>query len=87
MKNNVVYMDHLAAWRDFYDVVRPGIWAALNAEDRKAVSSAERDYWGKRRYRKGGVIPLGPERVERLLGRLAPGRYGVERVVRFWRVG
>ena len=73
-------MDHRQAWRDFYDNVRPGIWAGLSKNERRDISTAERDYHGKR-----GKV-LGAGRVEGLLGRFAPGVYGVERVVRFWRV-
>ena len=74
-----VFMDHRQAWRDFFDSVRPAIWARLSRDERRIINTAEADYWGKRGK------SLGPDRVEGLLGRFAPGVYGVERVVRFWR--
>lgn len=78
-------MDERQAWRDFYDVVRPDIWPGLSRKDRRDVNTAERDFHGRRLDRKGQVIRLGADRVERLLGRLAPGRYVVERRVVFRR--
>ena len=80
-------MDERQAWRDFYDVVRPGIWGGLSRNERRIINTAEADFWGRRRYRDGKAIRLGPDRVVGLLDRFAPGVYGVERVVRFWRVG
>lgn len=74
------YMDHRAAWRDFYDRVRPGIWAGLSRNERRDLQTAERDYKGLRGK------ALGPDRVERLLEKFAPAVYGSERVVRFWRI-
>lgn len=73
----MVDMDHRAAWRDFFDVVRPGIWGGLSRDERRTINTAERDFWGKR-----GKV-LGSDRVEGLLGRFAPGRYVVERRVVF----
>lgn len=82
MTNNTVFFDdHLAAWRDFYDHVRPTIWAGLSRDERRELNTAERDYLGKRGK------SLGADRVEALLRRFAPGVYGFEKVVRFWRVG
>lgn len=80
------FLTHLEAWRDFYDHVRPGIWGGLSRGERREINTAERDYHGRRLSRHGRPLVLTPERVERLLERFAPGRYGVERVVRFWRV-
>lgn len=80
-------MDERAAWRDFYDHVRPLIWADLSRKDRDAVFTAERDFLESRKDRDGKPIKLGAARVERLLGRLAPGRYLVERRVVFRRIG
>lgn len=78
-------MDHRQAWRHFYDSMRPGIWANLSLNDRRDINTAERDYQERRINPKTGVaFKLGAERVARLLDRFAPGRYGVERVVRFW---
>lgn len=77
------YMDHRQAWRYFFDVVRPGIWARLSRAERRNVNTAERDYHEKRRDRNGRVIKLGPERVARIMERLAPDIFEVERVVRF----
>lgn len=74
-------MDERQAWRDFYDRVRPGIWAGLSRDERRVINTAERDYHGKR-----GKM-LGADRVWGILERFAPGMYGFERVVRFWRVG
>lgn len=79
----VVDMDHRAAWRDFYDLFLPSIWSGLSRKDRQAVNTAERDYWEKRLDRSGQAVRLGVDRVEGLLGRLAPGRYVVERRVVF----
>ena len=79
-------MDHRAAWRDFYDFVRPGIWAGMSRKDRQAVNTAERDYHERRLDRHGAPVRLGADRVEGLLGLLAPGRYVVERRVVFRRV-
>lgn len=79
------YLSASEAWADFYDRVRPDIWALLSRNDRRDINTAQRDYHGLRKDRKGQVIILGPERVAKLLERFAPGRYGVERVVRFWR--
>lgn len=78
------FMDHLDAWRDFHDSFLPLIWGGLSRNERRTLNTAEADYWGKRKDRKGNVIKLGADRVEGLLERFAPGRYGVERVVRFW---
>ena len=77
------FMDHRQAWRYFFDTVRPGIWAGLSRGDRRDVNTAERDYHERRRDRNGAVIHLGPDRVARLLDRLAPGVFWVEMVVRF----
>lgn len=79
------YINAREAWADFYEHVRPGIWAGLSRNERRDINTAQRDFEGLRRDRKGAVIVLGPERVANLLERFAPGRYGVERVVRFWR--
>lgn len=80
-------MDERAAWRDFYDQVRPGIWASLSRKDRRDVNTAERDFYERRRDgRTGKLIKLGPERVARLLERLAPGVYVIEKTVSFRRV-
>lgn len=73
----MIEMNERQAWRDFFDNVRPGIWAGLSREDRRTINTAERDYWGKR-----GKV-LGADRVEGLLGRFAPGRYVVERLLVF----
>ncbi len=72
-----VEMDHRAAWRDFFDVVRPGIWVGLSRDERRIINLAERDFHGKR-----GKV-LGVDRVEGLLHRFSPGRYVVERRVVF----
>lgn len=80
-------MDERAAWRDFYDQVRPVIWAGLSRKDRRDVNTAERDFYERRRDgRTGKLIKLGPERVARLLERLAPGVYVIEKTVSFRRV-
>ena len=77
-------MDARQAWADFYSHVRPVIWAGLGRNERRDISTAQRDYLGLRKDRNGAPVALGAERVARLLDRFAPGRYGVERVVRFW---
>lgn len=81
------YMDARAAWADFYEHVRPGIWAGLGRNERRDINTAQRDWLGLRRSRHGTAIQLTEDRVARLLERFASGRYGVERVVRFWVVG
>lgn len=73
----MVEMDERQAWRDFYDVVRPSIWAGLSRDERRTLNTAERDFHGRRG--KG----LGVDRVVGLLERFAPGRYVVERRVVF----
>ena len=78
------FWDARQAWQDFYEQVRPVIWENLSRNDRRDINTAQRDFLGQRRDRGGAVITLGPERVARLLERFAPGRYRVERVVRFW---
>lgn len=70
-------MNERQAWRDFFDVVRPDIWAGLSRDERRTINTAERDFHGKR-----GKV-LGVDRVVGLLGRFAPGRYMVERRVIF----
>lgn len=82
----LVFLDERQAWRDFYDVFLPTIRGGLSRAERRVIAVAEQDYHGKRRSRHGRVIGLSADRVAGLLGRFAPGRYGVERVVRFWRV-
>lgn len=72
------------AWADFFEHVRPGIWAGLSRNDRRDIHTAQRDFLGLRKDRHGASVRLGAERVARLLERFAPGRYRVERVVRFW---
>lgn len=78
------FLDARQAWQDFYLHVRPVIWDNLSRNYRRDINTAQRDFLGQRRDRGGAVINLGPERVARLLERFAPGRYGVERLVRFW---
>lgn len=80
-------MNEREAWRDFYDHVRPEIWPTLSRNERRDINTAQRDFQGLRLDRSGATIRLGAERVARLLDRFAPGRYGVERRVFFWRVG
>lgn len=80
----MVYMDASEAWSDFYDHVRPDIWSGLSRNERRDINTAQRDFMGLRKDRRGEVIRLGPERVAKLLERFAPGRYGFEVEVRFW---
>jgi hypothetical protein len=77
-------MDHLQAWRHFYDVTRPTIWAELDRNARRDINTAERDYHMKRKDIKGQPVVLGADRVARILDRFSPGVYGVEVTVRFW---
>lgn len=81
--DNLVFDDHRAAWRDFYDFVRPGIWAGLSRNERRIINTAEADFWGRRRDRDGKPVRLGVDRVVGLLDRFAGGRYVVERRVVF----
>lgn len=67
------------AWQDFMVEVWPLVRAGLNRNERREVSTAQRDFEGKRNDRSGKPITLGPERIARLLERFAPGRYRVER--------
>jgi hypothetical protein len=78
------YMDAAAAWLDFYERVRPDIWAGLTRNERRDINTAQRDYLGLRKGKDGVALKLGAERVATLLERFAPGRYGVERRVVFW---
>lgn len=78
------FMDAAQAWAHFYEHVRPAIWAGLTRDERRDINTAQRDYLGLRKDRKGEPVALGADRVARLLDRFAPGKYGVERVVRFW---
>lgn len=78
------FMGAQEAWADFYERVRPAIWSSLSRNERRDIHTAQRDFMGLRKDRHGSPIVLGAERVARLLDRFAPGRYGVERVVRFW---
>lgn len=80
-----VFLDAGQAWQDFYERVRPGIWSALDRNARRDINTAQRDWLGLRKNSAGEVVRLGPERVARLLDRFAPGLYGVERRVVFWR--
>lgn len=84
--SDLVFMDAREAWADFYERVRPDIWDGLTRNERRDISTAQRDYLGLRKDRYGTVVKLGDERVAKMLERFAPGRYGVERRVRFWRV-
>jgi len=78
------FMDAQEAWADFFEHVRPAIWAGLSRNERRDIDTAQRDFLGLRKDRHGAPVRLGADRVARLLERFAPGRYGVERVVRFW---
>lgn len=80
------HMDANAAWLDFYERVRPEIWAGLSRDDRRDINTAHRDFLGTRKRKDGVVLKLGAERVATLLERFAPGQYGVERRVVFWRM-
>jgi len=71
-------MDERAAWRDFYDNVLPSIRKGLIRKDAQAIDTAERDFHGLRKKPSGKYYVLGPDRVERILKRLAPGRYEVK---------
>ena len=81
-----IFPSEREAWRDFYDHVRPGIWANLCVKDRRELNTAERDFYEKRRDPKGRPIRLGSDRIERLLLRVAPDVYAVERTVVFRRL-
>lgn len=76
-------MDERAAWRDFYDNYLPSIRKGLGRKDAQAVDTAERDFHGLRMGPNGRCYNLGPDRVGRLLNRLAPGRYEMEKRVVF----
>lgn len=76
-------MDERAAWRDFYDNYLPSIRKGLSRKDAQAIDTAERDYHGLRKNAHGKYYSLGPDRVGRMLNRLAPGRYEVEKRVVF----
>lgn len=86
MQQTKKYMDAATAWRDFFEHVRPDIWPDLTRNERRDINTAERDYNGLRKDKSGAVVKLGAERVARLLERFAPGRYGVERRVVFWKI-
>lgn len=86
MQENKKYMDSDAAWRDFFENVRPDIWPDLTRNERRDINTAQRDYKGLRKDRGGAVVKLGAERVAKLLERFAPGRYGVDRRVVFWKI-
>lgn len=66
------------AWDDFYQNVRPGIWANLSRTDRDQILKAQRAREGR------APRKLGWKRVERILSECAPGRYEVEVRVVFW---
>ena len=85
--NETKTMNEREAWQDFYEHVRPEIWAGLSRNERRDINTAHRDFKGRRKDRHGAPLVLGAERVARLLDRFAPGRYGVDRRVVFWRVG
>lgn len=79
----MIELDERAAWRDFYDNVLPSIRKGLPRKDQQAVDTAERDFHGLRKNRHGKFYTLGPDRVGRILERLAPGRYVMEKRVVF----
>jgi hypothetical protein len=67
------------AWQDFMSAVWPSVRNSMTRNERREISTAQRDFEGKRNDRYGKPISLGPERIARLLERFAPGRYRVER--------
>lgn len=79
----ITEMDESAAWRDFYDNFLPSIRKGLSRKDAQAIDTAERDFHGLRKGPNGKHYALGPDRVGRILSRLAPGRYEVEKRVVF----
>lgn len=83
----ITEMDERAAWRDFYDNFLPSIRKGLSRKDAQAIDTAERDFHGLRKNKDGKVYVLGPDRVGRMLERMAPGRYEIETRVVFRVVG
>lgn len=60
----------LQAWDDFLEYARQ-----TGLQLGNDVSQAKRDRKGGRKTRRGTVVQLGAERIERLLNKYAPGRY------------
>lgn len=60
----------LQAWDDFLEYARQ-----TGLQLGNDVSQAKRDRRGGRKTRRGTVVQLGAERIERLLNKYAPGRY------------
>lgn len=60
----------LEAWDNFLEYARQ-----TGLQLGNDVAQAKRDRKGGRRTKRGTVIQLGAERIERLLSKYAPGRY------------